>query len=71
MEENAQNQKSFTKCELAKQTLEAIVITGVGTGAITTSIFDYKIGIVVGVLSAALNIHGVFYRNKHYSEYYG
>lgn len=61
---------SFTKYELLKDSVKAVIITGIGTGALATFFFDYKIGLILGLLSAALNVYGVFYRNKHYSKYY-
>ncbi len=68
--ENENAKDSFSNLQLAVKSLEATIITGIGAGGVGTLLFDYKIGIASGIISAALNIYGVFYRNKHYKEYY-
>lgn len=62
--------QSKTRQELIKELLKVIIIIGIGVGAFASFFFGFRIGLLIGFFSAALNIFGVFYRNKHYSEYY-
>jgi len=63
--------KTFTQTQLKKDIIKAIIITGFGIGLIATLLFGFKIGLIIGIFSAVLNIHGIYYRNNHYSEYFG
>lgn len=68
--ENDNTKESLSNLQLAAKSLEAAAITGIGTGAMATYFFDYGIGIATGIVSAGLNVYGVFYRNNHYEDYY-